>query len=535
VANLWSRLVSAARAAIHTFNELALVPDEGYRWDDYTARLFRYTLFMAYFNNIEYRQSVIRFANVYKKEYDLYKHIRSIYNPVGRQNDVYVSKVYGGSLDLELLAKGAIPIAGGDPSLRDAIRQLWINSNWGTQKSLYVRLGAMQGDVFLKVVDDRQRSKVRLEVVDSRKIKDMVKDETGNLKAVTIEYIKTDAAGKEYVYSETIDKAMFRTFRDGDPYAFFEDVNGTPVSEWANEYGFVPLVHVRHKDVGQVYGAPPFHNSIGKIDELNDAASILNDNIRKAVNIVWFMPGMRKQDLVVAGQLDDGTGTTDPSAQKDKIPMLFGGSSQNPQNPFPMVPNIDIASAAQNVQNIIAEIERDMPELSLHRMREGGNVTAPGVRAGWNDAIERIIEARGNYDDGLMRAQQMVISIGGYRGYPGFERYDLNSYEQGDLEHTIAERPVIDDALSRNEKVTFLMTLPDQPAKARLVLEELSYSEEKIEQIVSELQASQEATTRAGIRGFAEAVFGGESDADATTEDRPMEEIDAPEAEATVA
>ena len=531
--------MSAAKAAITTFSETSLVPDERFNWDAYEARLFRGELFMGYFNNVAYRSSVLPFANVYKREYALYKHIRSIYNPVGRQSDVVTSKIYGGTLDLELLKKGAVPINGGDDALRNALRQLWVDSNWGTQKSLYVRMGTIIGDSFLKLVDDRQREKVRIEVLDARKVREIIKDPVGNIKAATIEYIKTETDDqgkeKEFVYKEAIDKEWFRTFKDDEPFAFFEDVNGAPVFEWPNEYGFVPLVHVQHKDVGLKYGAPPFHNTLGKIDELNDAASILNDNVRKAVGIVWFMPGMKKANLEISGQLDDATSTTEATAQKDKVPMLFGGTSQNPQNPFPMVPNIDIAAAGQNILNMLAEIERDMPELSLHRLREGGNQTAPGVRAAWNDAIERIVEARGNYDNGLVRAQQMGVAIGGYRNYQGFTGFDLNSFDAGRLEHTIAERPVIDDALSKNDKVTFLMGLPEQPAKARLILEEMEYPEDQIITIVQELQASQEATTRAAMRGFAETVFGNGANGSSSSngageQDAPMEEMDAPEA-----
>ena len=59
----------------------------------------------------------------------------------------------------------------------------------------------------------------------------------------------------------------------------------------------------------------------------------------------------------------------------------------------------------------------------------------------YQDVIDKVMEARGNYDAALVRAQQMALSIGGLRGY--FEGFRLESYEAGDEEHRIGDRPVL--------------------------------------------------------------------------------------------
>ena len=52
------------------------------------------------------------------------------------------------------------------------------------------------------------------------------------------------------------------------------------------------------------------------------------------------------------------------------------------------------------------------------------------------------------YDDGLVRAQQMAVAIGGWRGYEGFAGFGLDSYRAGALDHRIGMRPVFQvDAL----------------------------------------------------------------------------------------
>lgn len=487
MASFWGRVKMAAVAAYRAYSEAALIPDRDYEWDEYTARLFRYAFYSAYYNNTAYR-SITRFANTHKQRHGLYKHVRGVYNPVARLCDLYTAKVYGGSLDMDTLEKGAIPIAQADDTLREAIRQVWQWSNWGTQKSTYVRTGANLGDVGLWIVDDTANARVRMEVIHPAKIKDVIYDDADNVKSVTLEYTRQDAElnnGKQFTYKMVADGEHFATYMNGELYAYSD---GMP-AEWSNDYGFVPMVVARHKVLPDVtWGASAFHSSIAKIDEMNDAASLLNDQIRKVVNVIWYFAGVAAgSDLSISGQLDDGTSSSDPTARRDKLPAIYGPKDSAPTA---MIAPLDIANTAANIQNMLSEIERDMPELSLHRIRENGQMTAPGIRAGYNDAIDRIVEARGQYDDALMRAQQMAVSIGAYRRLDGFTAYNLNSYERGDLDHYIAERPVIEDMLSKQERISVMQGLPDNPAAARAILEELELAPDTIDAIVDEIRST---------------------------------------------
>lgn len=482
---------AGVRAAAETFNEKALIPDERLGWDTFAHRLTRYNLNDAYYNNTVYRDILVS-AERHREARKLYKFVRGIYNPVARQVDLYVAKTYGGALDLETLTGGAVPLIGGNERLYAAIRQLWLWSNWAQQKSLYVRNGAKLGDTFLQVIDEPKKGKVRLEVLHPAKVRDVTVDAVDNVKAIVIEYLRTDpVTGRDYLYTKEIDGDRFATYRDDEPYAYFEDEQGQPVAEWPNPYGFVPVVLTRHKDVGLHFGASSFHSATPKIDELNDAASMLNDQVRKNVNVIWYMGGATKKDL----KLD---------TEKDTLPLLSGPEGSQP---FPMVASLNIADAGANLDRMLIEIERDMPELALYRIRESGNLTAPGVTAGYSDAIDRFIEARGNYDDGLVRAQMMAVSIGGYRGYTNFEGYTLDSYAAGDLEHWIGERPVIDDTLSKKER---LDTLQAAGAPLWMILQEMGYPQDVIDRAMAE----KEAQARNAARGFAEGYFGSQQDAE---------------------
>lgn len=508
--SIWSRFVNAISVGVAAFSEKNLIPSEQATWDDYDARLSRYAVYTSYYNNDVYRTTNINAARL-KSASALYKHIRGIQNPVERLCDAYPSKVYGGSLDFEDLSTGAIPITLADDRLKDAIRQLWIWSNWRLQKALYVRNGTLLGDSAIKIVDEPDRGKVRMEVLHPGKIKIVKTNAVGDVKAVVIQYDRYDPeVGKSYVYTEEwSEDGMVRTSRNNQPFAYYNDANGKPVDKWENPYGFIPLVLVQHKNMGMGWGANAFHAQIYKIDEINDAASLLNDQVRKAVNLMWYFAGVGNKDELSAS-----------ADERDKIPAIYGPKDSQP---YPMVGQVDIAAAGANVDRLLMELERDMPELALHRLRESGNATAPGVRAVYSDAIDRFIEAQGVYDDGLIRAQKMAISIGGFRGYDGFRGYNLNSFDAGDLEHYIQDRPVIDDQLSKEQKI---MALQAAGASIGLILGELGYDAQTIALEV----AAKEKVARDAVRAFASSTFG--DDDDEETDDEPADAEENPETEA---
>jgi hypothetical protein len=147
--------------------------------------------------------------------------------------------------------------------------------------------------------------------------------------------------------------------------------------------------------------------------------------------------------------------------------------------------------------------------LALQRVREqGGNFTAPGIRATFSDAIGRITDARGNYDHALVRALQMGMTMGGMGGYPGLEAFNRNSYDDGDLDFYIKDRPVIADSLGLSERLTQLASVANMPPALQAVaLKEMDYSDKVIEEVV----ADTETQTRNAARGFAQGVFGNQN------------------------
>jgi hypothetical protein len=472
--------MTAIRAGITAYRQEALIPKPDLDWDTYEARLYRYHLYDLYYANAAYKSLSAIGAITANRKIDqaLYKRVRGVYNPVFRLVETYTSKVYGGEIDLERFASGAIAFRGADERVVQAARDVILRSLWRTGKDLYIRTGAKLGDVFLKVVDEPQYKRVRLEILHPSIVRDIVKDGSGRIVRAVIEYDSEDgtdytpgqhsSSKPSYVYGEVITPDSFATYRDGKPWGYAENGAGELPVEWRNEYGFVPLVHVAHRNEGLMWGASAFNASLDKIDELNDVASLLNDAVRKSVDVPYLMIGIGKPD-------NKKTFTSDE--RDDMKAMYIPGASPSSVAAQPLMPSLDIAATISHIQYIISELERDMPELAMHQLRGQAAATAPGIRAAFNDAVDRFQAAQGIYDAGFMMALQMAIAIGGFRKYAPFRGFDLRDYTDSLFDFWMTPRPIIDDELSKNEKINALVA---SGAPSEWIWRELGVSEQDI-------------------------------------------------------
>ena len=483
-----------------TYNLNDLIPQDWRNWDEYWSRLNRYEIFEGYYHNIAYH-SIVTYSQALKSTERLYKHVRGVYNPVKRLCESYVAKVYGGALDTENGTTGAIPLQAENPAILEAVMQLWIASRWGQKKSLYVRNGAITGDSYLKIVDDIHRKEVRLEVVESGKIKDMRTNDAGEIEYIELEYYIRGENNRHVKYNEKIDREKFTVSVDGKPLGIHTNGRNEPISEWRNDYGFVPMVHVQHMDMGLGFGAPAIYGSLHKINELNDLASILNDGMRKQVQMPVVFINAVPGDLDLGADQSTQTGQRDDKPRKDTATAISITGENADVKTLP--PTIDIANGLANIQEIVQELEKDLPELALHRLRDSGNLTAPGVRSAYDDAIARYQEARGNYDTVLVQAQKYALAIGGMRGYQGYQGFNLLSLEDDSLEHQIAQRPVINDTLGLNEQITLTLQALVSNVPKEVYLK-MGWSDKEAKELVASVARIKQREQRLAIRGMAQ-------------------------------
>lgn len=460
--------------AVSTYNARNHVAEIEYNFTAYDARLARYWHNRRYADNTIYH-SVNSYADTYKFKESLYKGIRGLRNPIGRLVEIEAAKVLGGSIDYEAFETGAIMLHDADDSLKDAIRNIFLWSNMDQLKSLYVREGATMGDIALKVVDDVERGKVRLEVLDPRKVYDIQFDEVGNVKFIDIRYDKmNEETGKWYEYREVIDKERFELF----------DGNDT-TDEWDNPYGFVPVQWVEHMATGLGFGVTSWHKTRHKIDNLNDLATLIHDNVRKVVNTKYGLSGA-ELPKTSAGAPGTITVTDD---NRDKSPIVeLGKDGVLSPIAFPL----DIEGALSALISQHKEVENDLPQLALQNMRDSGmEISGVSAKILYGDALDIIDGLQGTYLGGLKQAIQMAISVGAFRRYDGFKGYNLDSYHSGALDFNIKPRELYADTLTKRERLELTKSALESTAP-ELMLSKLDYDEDEIEDALSVSQTESE-------------------------------------------
>ena len=427
-------------------------------FESYSARQLRYALLWAMFENTIYRD-LHRFSKDMIRRLGLYKYIRSIYNPANRLGLFWQTHVMGGALD-PLAGDGsqvptALPIITPNENLRPMIARLWAWSNFPIKKDLLGLFGSILGDVGIRLIDDPENSQISMAIFHPSKIRDCRFDERGNVKAysyqepredprteVPLQITESSLAKKRYVvYTETAehgegDEIIFTTYLDGSPYAW----NGQ-MARWSEPYGFVPMVLIQHNDVGFDWGWSEIMPVMPKVREVDDQASKVGDQIRKLVDAPWLLAGVSKPDSrdPKAKATPRPTGEETGQEGRQEIPIFYGPAGANA---IPLVAPLNLADALANIDSLIAELERDLPELRHDIWSVEGDPSGKALRISRQPVEDKVLMRRVNYDDGIKRAMQMGMSMGGLRGYPEFTSVTPDSFRQGDLDFMIGDRPV---------------------------------------------------------------------------------------------
>lgn len=462
-------------------------------WASLDARRLRYAVLWAQYEQTTYRD-VHSYATAYRKQYALYKYVRPIYNPAWRLGEFWKAHLFGGLLDPEAASSGAIPINTDNERLRDAIANLWMWSRWQVRKDILATRGTILGDAVIQVVDDVSRGRVYLDLMYPGLLESVDKDPFGNVKGYVIKETRGDPRGKEgtVAYKEVVTRdselVVYETFLNGAPYAWPDNINrsGEPVSSWAEPYGFVPLVVIQHNDVGLDWGWSELHPIRSKVHEADDLASQISDHVRKTVDPVWLMRGMKKTTLTLSGAADDAD-TDRPAPGREELKAIWGVATDCSADA--MVAKLELDSVLKHLDSILQEIERDVIELSQDIHTASGDASGRALRTARQPVVSKVVQRRANYDAAMVAAQQMAIAIGGFRKYEGYEGFDLDSYAKGDLEHNIAARSVFEeDPLDQIEIDTAFWKAAEQAIKAgvplSVYLSEAGWNDEQIDNVI---------------------------------------------------
>jgi hypothetical protein len=469
----WGNLMNAGYAGVTTgFTAARRVfedPARSYRENTYQQQQEEYRLLWSYYSNSMFDQSAY-FLNrylpgnnttfhpvnkwqVYKSRYNLYRNIRMIYNPTKRLVDFYSGMVYPGVLseDGAKLPDGvpmAIPFAEDtDPALKDAIAQFWQWSNWQAKKSVMVRYGAALGSVLVELIDDPSSRKVVANIIWPGFICDLDLDSAGNIEQYAVQYSVYDEDEGSYMYKKVISKEAFSYYKNGEPYDYGLG------AEVPNVYGFVPAVWVKHVDIGGDHGSPAIAGCLGKIDELNNLASHVHDQIHKIIgapSVLWSSGSINS--LFNTQKRTNTQDFADPASDQESVLMLKGPADGHIDS---LAGSLQLGETATYMDRLLAEIEQDHPELVYYReLRSMSTVTGPAASRLVGDVASRVTEVQAAYDMQSMKLFQMAVAIAGFRANSGawgplnrqqvkFAPFDLDSYAQGDLDLAIMPRPVL--------------------------------------------------------------------------------------------
>jgi hypothetical protein len=517
MSQVWYAGQAAWTAARRVFDEPGSTQSQSFY-----QRMSEYDLLWSYYNSSAFDKAA-RFLNsshsgaygqlswsAYKSNYNLYRNIRLIYNPTTRLVNFYAGQIYPGVLseDGDNLPDGvslAIPFSKDTPpALKSAIAQIWQWSNWQQKKSVEVRYGAALGSVLVEVQDEPDRGKVCLEIVWPGHVCALDLDSAGNVKEYALEYYTYSEEYGQHKYKKEVNQDYFKYFKDDEPF----DYGYGSVVE--NPYGFVPAVWIKHSDMGGDHGAPVISGSMGKIDELNNLASHVHDQIHKVIGAPLLIASSSKINNLFTTQKRSATSEfTEPTADQESVLMLSGPADSTVH---PLAGDLSLADAAVHMDRLIGEIEHDHPELTFYQeLRTMSQVTGPGANRMMGDVETKMIEAQSSYDQENIKLFQMAVAIAGMRASSGvwgqlsnqqkkFIPFNLESYQRGDLEISIMPRPLLTSTKLERAQENLALWQGVQAANTagvplELVLREEGWTDEEL----AELKQLQDKEAQAAL------------------------------------
>lgn len=376
-------------------------------------------------------------------------------NPAHRVVEFYVAKLWPGQLP------AALPIVTENKRIVEPIQQVWKWSNWGVKKQPAARWFSNFGDLFIKVASNGSAGvpadKVFHQLLKPAYVTDMRADERDYLTFVRIDIPQSrmvDGRWKSFYHTEIWDKAtqLFQRWESDGPNVSIERLGAALETKEFSDFDidFIPIVHAKFQDIGEPRGMGAFTHALDKIDEANRMATRLHQLLYRFNDVLWAITANAMDasgrplpapmvDMNGKPQSDDGTTTIGTGTKVARMP----GNSDIKS----LVPDLKYADALAILQDHMKELEADLPEMAYYRLRDQTrDLSGKAIRYLLSDAIDKALEARGNAETALARADAMALTMGVKLGlFTG-----IGEYEAGDFDHTFAERSVI--PLSEAEK-----------------------------------------------------------------------------------
>ena len=363
--------------------------------------------------------------------------MKALRNPARRSVEFHVTHIWPGAIDK------ALPLVTENARIVKPLQQVWRWSNWAVKKQLAARWFALYGDWFCKVATTSGArgavERVFLQNIRPELVTDFEMDERGFITRLRLDVPRPDGLTHTELWSVDAGHQLYR-HRLG-AQASPAQLGRPLLSRELGEYGidFVPFVHAPFVDMGEKRGLGVFSLALDKIDEANRMATRLHQLIFR----------FNKPTVAILANSNDAGGRplAPPRLGSEADGSVFAVEHDDDIKSFPgmssmqyLVAPINYAAHLEAINAQMRELEEDLPELTYYRQKEwSSQVSGKALRLMLSQAVDRTLEARGNLEAALARADQMALSMGVSAGL--FRR--IGSYAAGDFEHAFAEREVI--------------------------------------------------------------------------------------------
>jgi hypothetical protein len=418
------------------------------------------------------------------------KELKELRNPAFRVVEFYASKLWPGKLP------DALPLETENDAILEPIEQIWEWSNWGVEKQICARWFAMYGDMFLKIStnadmeEETEASRVFIQNLDPRFVTEFDADERGFLTYARLDIPMTrrrDDKSESYTHTEIWDKrsGTYRLWEhkrgiDADLATLGQPGVDEPLSAFGID--FVPIVWAQFRPIGEERGSGAFSPQITKIDEVNRLATRLHQMMFR-----WNKPTWALEANAIDGsgrplpppRIGDGLGE-EIELDDDTMVKLPGMSKL-----ASLVPNLDYKAHLDTINAQMAELQADLPELAYSHLRER-DLSGRAIKNLLGDAVDRLLEARGNAETAMTRAHQMGLTVGVVNGL--FEQ-SIGTFENGDFDHSFGKRDPFPPSLE--ERATATKMLTDAGFPLRFAARYMELSDEEMVQLEADLLAEQ--------------------------------------------
>ena len=236
------------------------------------------------------------------------------------------------------------------------------------------------------------------------------------------------------------------------------------------------IIYVKFIDAGNKRGSGCVDHALDKIDEANRQSTRLAQMLFRNNRDYWV--------LSANGVDGQGRQLPPPKLSDDAESKFFRGNNilllSGTAKLDSLVPNINYADALKILQDMMDELEQDLPELKYYSLNDS-QLSGKAISLLLAGAIDRASEARENLTQGLTRLNEMALTIGRFWNlFPS----TIGTYDNGDYEHDLDVDPMFSE--DETDRATLLKTLRDLGLGLSTAMELAGYEEEFITMAVDE-------------------------------------------------